>query len=165
MSNPVICVFLGRCQWFLCKRSLMKLIQCHAWTAGYHTPSCPTNPFNLSLSLSLWELWTCFSGSSFPFLAAALRERFKVNLVGKSCTESLYASTMLSPLFYLILLLRYYPYQEHTHHARIHTCTHLHKKDRKKEKQAYKSICHPFVYIKGSAALQLLMNTRTVLFY
>ncbi|TKS83576.1 Transmembrane protein 211 [Collichthys lucidus] len=28
----------------------MKLIQCHAWTPGYHTPSCPADPFHLFLS-------------------------------------------------------------------------------------------------------------------
>lgn len=43
----------------------MKLIQSHAWMPGYHTPSCPTDPFNLALLSSppqptcnrhLWEL-------------------------------------------------------------------------------------------------------------
>lgn len=36
MSCAMICVFR-------CKTSVMGLIQCHAWTAGYHTPSCPAN--------------------------------------------------------------------------------------------------------------------------
>lgn len=83
---------------FRCKRSVVKLIRCHAWTPGYHTPSCSTDPFNLFLSSSM--PWTCLtvSGSSFPFLATPLRKRFKVNsvqLVVKSCTVSLCGSTML----------------------------------------------------------------------
>lgn len=127
MSNPVIRVFLGWCQWFLCKRSLMKLIQCHAWTVGYHTPSCPTNPFNLSLS----HCQSCEPVSLAAVFHFLLQhwERFKVNLVGKSCTESLYASTMLSPLFYFNFASSLLPVSW--------THTHLHKKDR----SGHKGLC------------------------
>lgn len=42
----------------LCESFLMKLIQCHAWVPGHHTPSCLTHTFNLlPLSSALSTSW------------------------------------------------------------------------------------------------------------
>lgn len=101
----------------------MKLIQCHAWTPGYHTPSCPTNPFNLFLSFSL--LRTCL-GAAFHFsLQHRERDSRLIQFIQLLKAESLCASTVLSPLFYLILLLSSTTLAVDTH---THKKKPLHKK-------------------------------------
>lgn len=91
----------------------MELIQCHTWTRGYHTLSCPIVPFNLVLLSS--QLWTCFSisESSFPFLTTMLRKWFKVNVVHLVVKGHMALSYGTTLLFYLMLFHLYYGKHRH----------------------------------------------------
>lgn len=88
------------------------------------------------------------SGSSFPFIARPQRARFKVNLahyVGKSDSESLQISSLLSGLLYLILLS---PYAIISYEC-------IKKTKQEKDKQAQEDMCDSLACTNSSTALEL----------